>query len=264
MDDPCLIPLSELHKIRLAEAYLPLIYNPPRQDFTLHTIATKEALGQKTMLAELVIASRETREKYPRAALYPVHFKKTYLPGALHRPTEEEFAAMQTAFSLLSYPPPIGYSPHTIRCCFIPGRTLDRLTPLHLDPPEQNAEAARRTPELQLLGLWHALEQAFAALSTLHQHHFYHRDFELHNCTLCPSPARVFLIDFGASQHAHSQENEQQLQLNDLKEILKQAIYVQCGLGPQQGPLADAALAHIEALFKSPDYFLRRIDERRT
>jgi hypothetical protein len=264
MHDPTLIALSELHHIRLADAYLPLIAEPPRQDFTLHTIATKEALGQKTMLAELVIAGRETREKYPRAALYPVHFKKTYLPGALHRPTDEEFAAMSAACEILGYPPPIGYSPHTVRSCFISGRTLDRLTPLLLDPPEQNAEAARRAPELQLLGLWHALEQAFAALAKLHQTHFFHRDLELHNCTLCPSPARLFLIDFGASAHARPGEDTEKLRLKDLSEILKQAIYVQCGLGPQTGPLAEAALAHITALFKSPDYFLRRIDERRT
>ncbi len=255
------VPLSELHNIRLAREYWELLDKPPKSDFTLHTIATKEALGQKTMLAELVIAGKETREKFPLADKYPVHFKKTYLPGALHRDTSEEFAALNLASQILESPGPIGYSPHTIRSCFIPGKTLDRLTPFTLEPPEQNVEVGRKCPELQLYGLWMLLREAYDNLYKLHEKNFFHRDLELHNCTFCPRPTKLFLIDFGAANELKPGEDRGKLKFNDLKQILTQAIFVQCALGKQSDPLAEASILHAQNLFRDASYFLRRIEE---
>lgn len=255
------VALSELHSITLAREYWDLLDKPPRNDFTLHTIATKEALGQKTMLAELVIAGQEARHKFPLAEKYPVHFKKTYLPGALHRDTAEEFDAMKRASDILASPGPIGYSPHTVRSCFIPGRTLDRLTPFNLEPPERNVEAGRKCSELQVLGLWNLLVSAHQQLKRLHEQKFFHRDMELHNCTFCPHPARLFLIDFGASDYLKPLENPETLALRDLREIYTQAVFAQCVLGPQHGPLAEESIGLVEKIFRNPGFFLRKLDE---
>ena len=45
----------------------------------------------------------------------------------------------------------------------------------------------------------------------------------------------------------------------DLRLILREAIYLQCALGEQTGPLAVASLARIDSLFQHPNRFRRAI-----
>ena len=45
----------------------------------------------------------------------------------------------------------------------------------------------------------------------------------------------------------------------DFAELLKEAIYLQCALGRQPGPLADMAMERLADLFPSPGRFERHI-----
>jgi hypothetical protein len=45
----------------------------------------------------------------------------------------------------------------------------------------------------------------------------------------------------------------------DFTELLKEAVYLQCALGRQPGPLADMAMERIAELFPSPGRFERTI-----
>jgi hypothetical protein len=46
----------------------------------------------------------------------------------------------------------------------------------------------------------------------------------------------------------------------DLAPLLREAVCVQCVLGRQRGPLADATWAALDRLFKAPDRFRRAIE----
>ena len=45
----------------------------------------------------------------------------------------------------------------------------------------------------------------------------------------------------------------------DFNELLKEAVYLQCALGRQPGPLADMAMERMGELFPSPGRFERHI-----
>ncbi|MEM1296657.1 MAG: lipopolysaccharide kinase InaA family protein, partial [Verrucomicrobiota bacterium] len=151
-------------------------------------------------------------------------------------------------------PPPIGFSRNTFRSCFIPGKPLSILSPLGVEPIERNISLARECETTFLIGLWHLLESVFAELQLLHEAGMAHGDLFLHNVIVSLSPIKVFLIDF-----------EQCVELNTLpkgkswegvcaadeEEILKQAVFVQCTLGEQQGALAERSKERLADLFGS-------------
>ena len=78
------VAVSPRHTVVLAAEMAALIERAPRHDFVLRTVTRREANGLPLMTAELVIASEETRAAHPAAAVYPLHFRKTYFPGRLH------------------------------------------------------------------------------------------------------------------------------------------------------------------------------------
>lgn len=258
------VALSPLHRVELAEACGPLLKKPPERDFPLHTIALKKSPdGRPLVHAELVIAGRATREQFPAAREFPVHFLKSYHPWSLHGDPGVEFARTGIAASILGSPPPVGHDANSFRTTFIPGRPLSRLVPFYAVEPDARALGMARQMDLAALaGLWRLLEAAFDALSRLHASGLAHGDAELHNVIVCPAPLGVFWIDYeGASLRRETDEEDwSTCETRDRRELLRAAACVGAALGCQEGALAEAVVAGLEAggggrLFKDPAPF---------
>ena len=241
-----------------------MLDNPPEHDFPLHTIARKTAPdGRPLVHSELVIAGRRTRDVFPLAARYPVHFLKSYHPWTLHGDPGAEFENTRAASEILGSPPPIGFDANTFRSTFIPGRPLAKLSPFTgVEPPERCLPLARAAGPAALLGLWRVAEEVFAQLEKLHACGYAHGDLELHNVIVCLAPARAFLIDFeSASRDFFGPLEQWEAQVaRDRAELLRLAVLLQCGLGRQEGALAETALAELPKLFRHPSPLLASLD----
>ncbi|MDB6129542.1 MAG: hypothetical protein JWM04_649 [Verrucomicrobiales bacterium] len=253
-----MIKLSAHHQIELAEPYQAIIGSPRERDYVLHTIILKEANDHPLIQGELVVAGKQTRKAFPLAEKYPVHFVKTYFPGSFHADPKNEFECTQLASEILGSPPPIGYTRNTFRNCFVPGKTLDKLSPFtEVEPPDQNITLAEKAPLPTLIGLWKMLEEIHSQLQLLHGHGLLHGDMQMGNVIISPSPIRPYLIDFeGARIRGEESEEEWKKKCeNDYLELLRESIYLQCGLGQQRGALANHALNQLPRLFKDPEPF---------
>jgi hypothetical protein len=250
--------------VRLAREYVGLVERPPPSDFVVRTITRREANGLPLMSAEIVIASRDARERFPLAATYPLHFRKTYSAARLHGDTELEFENQTFASRVTPVPPPIGFSADSFRSCLVPGRPYQRLSPFGRTPEESNMRIASEVPLATAAGLWHLAEEALQHLTRLHAEGIAHGDAELHNFVVCPSPLELVIIDFEAAVRKDALEPAKWSARceADLVPLLREAIYLQCTLGRQDGPLADLAWEALPRLFKAPDRFRRAIDEQ--
>ncbi len=260
MDEPELIKVSPRHSVRLAQEYAPLIRRAPQRDFVVRTLAHREANGLPLMTAELVIAGRETRESFPLAHTYPLHFRKTYFPGRFHAEPEVEFQRHTRATTLIDLPPAIGWSTRTFRSCFLPGKPYNRLSPFGVEPEESNLSLARELGLAAAAGLWRIIEEAFAQLQKLHAGGLAHGDLELHNLIVSPAPLEPLLIDFGNSVERSEADVLWQTRCDkDFTQLLREAIFLQCALGRQPGGLADLAWEQMEQLLKAPERFRREM-----
>jgi len=260
------VPLSPLHSIEIAEGLRYLLTAPRDKDFTIRSIARKAGPdGRELVKMELVIAGWQTRHAHPLAERYPVHFVKSYHPWSFHGDPQVEFDNHRIAAEILGAPEPIGCDANTFRSAFLPGRPLSRISPFtNVEPQESCLGIAQQTDPAALIGLWKLAEEAFAQVQKLHAQNFFHRDLELHNLIVCSAPVRVFLIDFeSATRDFHGTEEErEELCFNDLAELLRLAIYLQSGLGRQEGPFAEASLAALPRLFRAASLstFAARLD----
>jgi hypothetical protein len=256
------IAVSPRHSVVLASEMIALVEHAPRQDFVLRTLTRREANGMPLMAAELVIASEATRTTHPAAAVYPLHFRKTYFPGRLHSDPSVEFEHHLLASRLCSVPPPIGHGPTVFRSCLIPGQPYSRLTPFGADPPESNIATAQSQSPATLAGLWRLAEETLAQVSRLHEGGLAHGDLELHNCIVCPAPLEPVLIDFEAAVRRESVEASawDLRRQQDLAPLLREAIYLQCALGRQPSLLGELSWEQLTQLFERPDAFRRAID----
>ncbi len=264
MADVEIIPVSPRHSVLLAEEYLTLIQTPPRQDFVVRTIQQRTVGNLPLMSAELVIASAETREHFPLAAEYPLHFRKTYFPSRMHANPENEMARHVRACELLNLAPPIGYTSTTFRTCLVPGTPYSRLSPFGISPVDGNIWRAQKLPLESAAGLWKLAEEAFCQLERLHAGGLCHGDAELHNFIVCPSPLELIPIDFESSVEqtdVTDEEWEKKKEL-DLAPFMTEAVYIQCALGRQPSRLGELSYAAIEHLFDDPERFRRAIDEQ--
>jgi hypothetical protein len=264
MDETELVRVSPRHTVRLASEYAHFVRRAPNKDFVVRTIMRREANGLPLVSADIVIAGEQTRAQFPLAAQFPLHFRKTYYPGRLHGDPKQEFDRQTEASALLGLPPPIGYGPDVFRSCLLPGTPYNRLSPFGGEPDESNLAVARKLALATAAGLFHLLSSAFDALQRLHEGGLCHADAELHNLIVCPSPLEILLIDFEAAE-TRSEVGDAAWQKHcddDFTPLLKEAVYLQCSLGPQPGPLADMARQRLDQLFKNPDRFRQEISDQ--
>jgi hypothetical protein len=257
-----LVKVSPRHSVRLAQEYLAIIERPRRDDFVVRTVARKEANGTPLMSAEIVLAGRATRERFPLADQYPLHFRKTHFPGHLHGDPGIEFARHKDASEIIDIPAPIGFDERTFRACLIPGISLHGLSPFHGEPEDIHLRQARELPLVAAAGHWKLAELAFESLRALHQGGLVHGDAVLQNFIVCPSPLEILPIDFeGSARRDDVEEDEWNRRAEgDLDELLRHAIYLLCALGRQPGALAEAAVGRIDRLLRASDRFRQAIE----
>jgi hypothetical protein len=144
----------------------------------------------------------------------------------------------------------------------LPGKPFNRVSPFGAEPEESNIRIAQELTLAASAGLWRLLEEALGLFQKLHAGGLAHGDAELHNLIVCGSPLELLLIDFENSVTRGSLDEPawQAKCLADLQFILREAIFVQCALGPQTGELADLSRQHMDSLLKHPDRFRREID----
>jgi hypothetical protein len=258
------VRVSPFHSVALDDDYFAMIRRAPQEDFVVRTLARRMAGEEPLMLGELVIAGQAVRERFPLAAAYPLHFRKTYAPGHLRGNTRIEFERHTRASQVLRIPPPIGRSGGTIRSCLLPGRPFDQELPFGAEPEASNIRRAENLSLASAAGLWLLAERALLALQALHGAGMTHGDSELHNFIVCYAPLEVVPIDFDMAvlRESASEEAWAALCAGDLLPLLKAAVYLQCALGAQEGPLAELSLGRIDTLFPGSEPFRRAIEER--
>lgn len=263
-DEDQLVPVSPRHSVLVGPEYAAWIKRAPRQDFVVRTIMSREANGLPLITADIVIAGEETRALYPLAASYPLHFRKTYHPGRLHGDPRQERDRQNEAAEVLGIPPAIGATHQVFRSCFLPGSPYTRLSPFGAEPEEANLPIAKKLAVPTAAGLWHFLQDAFDALTRLHEAGIAHGDLELHNLIVCASPLECILIDFEASVRREELDEAtfQKRCRDDFLPMLKEAILVQCALGAQPGALADLSRSAVAKVFKRPERFLEEIGDQ--
>jgi hypothetical protein len=264
LDDDPLVRLSPRHYVRLAPEIVAIIDRPHRSDFVIRTIRRKEANGLPLMTGEIVVAGTETRARFPLAETYPIHFRKTYFPGRLHGDPGIEFERHREASEIIDIPPPIGCDERSFRACLLPGRPLDALSPFHGEPEDIRLRQARELPLDAAAGQWTLTQAAFEKMQRLHERGLVHGDAVLQNFIVCSSPLEILPIDFEASRRRQDlEELEWQRSVNaDLDPLLTHSVFLLCTLGVQPGPLAEAALARMGRLLKSPERFRHEIERR--
>lgn len=259
-----MIRLSAHHQIELASEYQDLVDHPPSQDHAIRTVMRKMANGEPLIQGDIVVAGAETRRTFPLAEAYPVHFRKTYYPTCFHQHPDIEFQNHTLAAEILGSPPPIGCTRTSFRSCYIPGRTVDRLSPLG-DFSEASIVQARHTDPLLLIGFWRVLEAVYEQLLRLHGSGLAHGDMVLHNVIVSTAPFGVFLVDFEQVRRRDDAESPaawQQTCETDFAYLFRQALHLQCLLGRQTGTLAEAAIEAMARLFPDgvPRFLTKSID----
>ena len=264
VDDDLMVQVSPRHSVRLAREYVHLISKPPKSDYVVRTIVRREANGLPLMSAEIVIAGGPTRKEHPLADKYPLHFRKTYAPARLHGDPSKEYEYQEFASKLIGVSLPIGYGPDVFRSCLVPGRPYNRLSPFGTEPEESNMRSARDLPLASAAGLWRLAEQALDSLTKLHEGGLAHGDAEMHNFVVCPAPLELVVIDFESSMPRDAMERDawDKRRAMDLVPLLREAVFLQCALGRQTGPLAELAWERMGSLFRAPDRFRRAIEEQ--
>jgi hypothetical protein len=182
----------------------------------------------------------------------------------MHGDPKDEYENHALAASVVDIPPPIGHTPNTFRSCLLPGHPYTRLSPFDAEPQTANIALAEKLPLASAAGLWRLCEEAFDKHLTLQKAGLAHGDAELHNLIVCPTPLEVVLIDFEGSVHQStlSEEAWQKRCALDLVPLLREAVYLQCLLGEQRGPLAEMSRARMSEIVEYPDRFKRAIEQR--
>ncbi len=258
------VKVSPRHSVTIDDDYFSMIRRAPQEDFVGRPLAKTMAGDAPLMIGELVIAGHSTRERHPLAATYPLHFRKTYYPGRLRGDTLVELERHTRASEVLGIPPPIGRAGGTFRSCLLPGRPFDQVLPFDSEPEAANIKHADSLTLASAAGLWLLAERVMGALTTLHRAGMTHGDAQLHNFIVCYAPIDVVPIDFDMSvlRGAASDEAWKEQCAGDLEPLLKVAVYLQCALGAQEGPLAELSLAGMDTLFPRSEPFRRAIEDR--
>ncbi|MFM2420287.1 MAG: hypothetical protein RL385_5010 [Pseudomonadota bacterium] len=264
MDGRYTLQVSPLHTVSVDDDFAALIKRAPQQDYVVRTLAKRMAGDQPLMSGELVIAGFHTREQFPLAATYPLHFRKTYYPGRLRGDTQVEYQRHLRASDIIGVPPPIGYAGGTFRSCLLPGRPFDQTMPFGTEPEDSNIRHADSLALPTAAGLWYLSERIYSCHMQLQATGMTHGDAELHNFIVCNAPVDALPIDFDMAvlrDEVGDAAFEERCAL-DLEPLLKIAVYLQCALGAQAGALGEASRERIPQLFRRPAPFLRAIEAR--
>jgi hypothetical protein len=258
------VQVSPQHHVTLDDDFLAMIDRAPRVDFVVRTLVRRMAGESPLMSGELVIAGVETRDAYPLATQYPLHFRKTYYPGRLHTDPRIEFERHKRASELIDVPPPIGASHKIFRSCMLPGSALNRLSELGVEPEDSNIQVAQELSPASAAGLWRLAEEAYQVLDTLHSGGLCHGDAHWHNFMVCPSPLQVIPIDFEQAelQDEVDEPTWEKRRRADVQYILKLGVYLQSALGQQRGAFADACMARLDEVVGPAETFRRVINDR--
>ncbi len=250
--------------VTVDDDYWALIQRAPQQDFVVRTLAKRMAGDMPLMSGELVIAGRSTREAFPLAQQFPLHFRKTYYPGQLRGDPKGEYERHLLASEVLGIPAPIGHQSGVFRSCLLPGKPFDAITPFGTEPEESNIKHAEKLPLASAAGLWLLSEQILVTLTRLHDAGLTHGDAELHNFIVCMAPLEVLPIDFDMAVQRGQVDDAawEQRCAEELEPLLKVAVYLQCALGVQPGPLAELSLKRLDLLFSQPGPFRRAVEMR--
>ena len=113
-------------------------------------------------------------------------------------------------------------------------------------------------------GLWLLAERIMDTHMKLQEAGLTHGDAVLQNFVVCVAPLDVLPIDFDMAvlREAVSDEEWQQRCAADLEPLLKVAVFLQCALGKQTGPLAELSLSRLDSLFVRSEPFRRAIEDR--
>ncbi len=258
-----MVPVSPFHQIELAEVLQRKLEHPGESDYVVRRISQKTVNGQPLIQGELVVSGTRTLEEFPLAREFPVHFRKTYYPICFHQDPAREYENHLAASEIIPVPPPIGSTRTSFRSCFLPGKPYSSLSPFGVEPEEGNLPIAEGADPAALIGLWTLLAPIYDQIQRLHEAGFAHGDLFLHNVIVSLSPVGGHLIDFELATRKSEAASEEEWQAkvgDDFREILTEAVHLQCALGAQQGPLAEAAIDQLPALFKNPDRFRRAIE----
>jgi aminoglycoside phosphotransferase (APT) family kinase protein len=138
------------------------------------------------------------------------------------------------------------------------------LSPFHGEPEDIRLRQARELSLDAAVGQWRLTETAFETMRRLHERGLVHGDAVLQNFIVCPSPLEVLPIDFEASRRRDELDEVswQRSVQSDLDPLLLHAVFLLCTLGVQPGALAEAALARMGRLLRSPERFRREIERR--
>ena len=140
---------------------------------------------------------------------------------------------------------------------------MDRLSPFGIEPFDRNIALADEQSLTSLMGLWQLFETIHEQVTKLHAAGLAHGDLFLHNIIIPASPIGVFLIDFelAVDKNKATEEAWEKACFSDFEEIYRCATYIQCSLGKQTSPLAEATLARLNELFGSTaERFQKAID----
>jgi hypothetical protein len=136
--------------------------------------------------------------------------------------------------------------------------------PFGTEPEEGNIKHADGLDLATAAGLWLLAERLLETLKTLHRAGLTHGDAELHNFIVCYAPLDVVPIDFdmAVARDAAGDEEWEQRCAADLTPLLRVAVFLQCALGAQAGPLAELSLGQIDRLVARSEPFRRAIEGR--
>jgi hypothetical protein len=265
MEEERLVPVSPRHTVLLSREDLTMIDTAPQRDYVVRTVAKRQVGKMMLMSGDLVIASAETRKAFELAEKYPFHFRKSYFPGQMHGETVDEFKNHARASELIGIPSPIGHTPNTFRSCLLPGLPYTRLSPFFgVEPQTANITVAEKLGLAPAIGLWKLCEDAFSKHLAIQAGGLAHGDAELHNLIVCPTPLEVVMIDFEGSVSQSTVDTDAWAKrcALDLLPLLREALYLQCVLGRQDGALGEMSRGRVAELVDNPEKFLRAIELR--
>jgi len=138
---------------------------------------------------EMVLTGRETIDRFPAAAKFQLHFRKTNLSDLGYHPTEEyQHLRVLGSEAPGIAPVALGHTQCILLTEFIPGKSLLALSPFSF--PRANPGKIANPG-----GLWAAAQAAYDAAEELHGAGWVHGDLHLDNI-LITGEGKARIIDF--------------------------------------------------------------------